>query len=445
MVIGMADDIQALETSHTLETPGAPGATGTPGTAPDPWATDSSEPGQGWVNPLAELSEAYGHLIWLREWIGRFDVDAWSGGTADEHLRFCSKLGRLGTAGEMVIATKIESGFQWRQEGHRSAASFLAEKMGTTEGAASGVLETARQLAELPETAQCLQRGEFSLAQVTAIARAATVHPGAEGELIEAAARTSLKGLKTLCDRTRALASWENDERGRERAINDSRFLRRYRDADGAVRFEARVTPADGARIWEALRSKAEVLMDNGRRAGSTEPLTRFLADALVGLADDAVCGRGTGIGRPSVVLRVDAASLRRGETEGDEVCEIPGTGPVSLAKARRLLGDCFLKIVIRDGVDITNVSHPGRTLPAHLETALNERDQTCVVPGCDNDLFLQVHHRVSVFDHGITSLANLVRICTWHHDQITYKGWRIEGGPDRWSWEPPPEFDELE
>jgi hypothetical protein len=154
------------------------------------------------------------------------------------------------------------------------------------------------------------------------------VHPGAEGELIEAAARSGLKGLKTRCQRTKALASWENDEVGRENAIRKSRFLRRRLDPDGAVRIEARLTPADGARIMEAIKAKAGVFYDEARSTGLFESMSSYLADGLVSLADDAVCGSGTGIAKPTVVLRVDLAALTRGEVEGDEVCEIPGWDP---------------------------------------------------------------------------------------------------------------------
>jgi len=394
--------------------------------------------------PPKTLNEAFERLSWLREFVGEIDTEPMNETVAVQHIEFFSKLERVGAAGTMVIAPKVEACFEWRQEGYTSAAHFLAAKMGTAPGTAMGVLETARQLADLPETAACLRHGDFSVAQVRAIADAASVHPGAEGELIEAATRCGLKGLKTRCERTKALASWENDEVGRENAIRKSRFFRHWIDADGGVRFEAKVTPADGARIKEVIGARAGVFFDEARKAGLHESMGAYAADAFAALADDAVMGTGTGIARPTVVLRVDLAALKRGETEGDELCEIPGIGPVSLATATRLLGDCFLKIVIRDGCDVRSVSHPGRTVPAHLETALQERDPTCVVPGCDNGSYLETHHRVPVFERGLTTMDNLVRICTWHHDLITYEGWSIEGGPDCWSWRPPPDYDGL-
>jgi hypothetical protein len=392
--------------------------------------------------PQKTLAEAGSHLIWLRSFLADLPVDTMTGVECAEVLEFGTKVERLGAAMRMVTAPKVEESFVWRQEGHKTAASYLALKTGTSTGQAHGVLETARQLGDLPSTARCLQSGDFSVEQVTAIASAATVHPGAEGELIEAAARCGLKALKERCEKTKALASFESGERARENAIRKSRFLSSSHDPDGAVRLVARLTPADGARIMEAVRAKAGVFFDEARKTGTFETMGAYLADGLVSLADDAIVGPGTGIGKPTVVLRVDAASLRRGETEGDEVSEIPGVGPVSLATARRLLGDSFVKIVIREGTDIKSVCHPGRTIPAHLETAVIERDRFCAVPTCDNNQWLEIHHIVAVTDQGPTCLSNLVRVCKWHHDLITYEGWTLLGEPGDWTWHPPPDFE---
>jgi len=392
--------------------------------------------------PARTLNDAQGHLIWLRDFLAGLPVDTMTGVQCTEVLEFGTKVERLGVAIRMVMAPKVEESFVWRQEGFKTAASYLAQKTGTSPGQAHGVLETARQLGELPATARCLVSGDFSVEQVTAIAGAASVHPGAEGELLESAARSGLKALKERCEKTKALASFENGERARENAIRKSRFLSTSHDPDGALRIMARLTPADGARIMEAVRAKAGVFFDEARKTGQFETMGAYLADGLVSLADDAIIGPGTGIGKPTVVLRVDAAALRRGETEGDETCEIAGVGPVSLATARRLLGDSFVKIVIREGTDIANVCHPGRTIPAHLETAIMERDRFCCVPTCDNHQWLEIHHIVAVTNGGPSCASNLVRICKWHHDLITYEGWTLLGEPGDWSWHPPPDFE---
>ena len=329
------------------------------------------------------LSDMRSLMISQRSWLAHLPVDTMTGFQATEVLEFGAQLERLGVAIQMVMAPKVSDTFVWKQEGHKSAASYLAEKTGTSEGRAFGVLETARQLGELPETARCLANGSFSGEQAREIASAASVHPGAEGELLEAAARSGLKGLKVRCQRTKALASYEMGEQARENAIHQSRFFRHRFDPDGAVRIEARLTPADGARILEAVKAKAGLFYDEARRAGSYESESAYRADGLVSLADDAVMGNGTGMARPAVILRVDLAALKRGELDRDsgdntaggddsgERCEIAGVGPVSLATATRVLGDAYVKLVISDGNDVRSVCHLGRSVPAQMKTAL--------------------------------------------------------------------------
>ena len=58
-----------------------------------------------------------------------------------------------------------------------------------------------------------------------------------------------------------------------------------------------------------------------------------------------------------------------RGHIEDGETCEIPGVGPVPVAATRSQLSDAFVKILVHHGVDITTVCHPGRTVPAHLQS----------------------------------------------------------------------------
>ena len=141
---------------------------------------------------------------------------------------------------------------------------------------------------------------------------------------------------------------------------------------------------------------------------------------------------------RATVICRVDLQALRRGSLGPGESCEIPGVGPVPLAVARELIGDCFLKFVISDGVDIRTVVHYGRVIPAHLKTALQFRDRCCVVPGCGRTFGLEYDHLVEFAKGGPTSLDNLARLCGPHHGMKTHKGYRLSGGPGHWAWQAP-------
>lgn len=127
-------------------------------------------------------------------------------------------------------------------------------------------------------------------------------------------------------------------------------------------------------------------------------------------------------------------------ETEEGETCEIPGIGPIPMAVARRLADDAFLKVLVTDGTDVTTVAHPGRTIPARLRTAVEARDPACVVPGCDVRRGLEIDHRIPREEGGPTRLANLARLCRWHHYLKTHRRYRLGGGPGHWTWTGPEE-----
>jgi len=143
----------------------------------------------------------------------------------------------------------------------------------------------------------------------------------------------------------------------------------------------------------------------------------------------------GSGPPRATVICRVELAALLRGSLEPGERCEIPGVGPVPLSVARELFGDCFVKFVISDGIDVRTVVHYGRSIPAHLKTALQFRDRCCVVPGCGRTFGLEYDHIVEFAKGGPTTLDNLCRLCRPHHGLKTHKGYRISGGPGHWEW----------
>ncbi len=127
---------------------------------------------------------------------------------------------------------------------------------------------------------------------------------------------------------------------------------------------------------------------------------------------------------------------MRRGTTEGDELCEIEGIGPVSVEAATELLSEASLRYVIREGFDIKTVTTLTRDVAACIEAALIVRDRTCARPGCAKRLGLETDHRdVDFSDDGPTELDNLVRLCPQCHDLKTYGGWRLEGEPGAWKW----------
>ena len=382
----------------------------------------------------------------LRTALAGYEPERITGADADRMLSAFAEVERLAAAGRLLSARRVESSNVWRRKGHRSAAAHVAEATGTGLGPALGALEAARQLGELPATDDALRNGRLSEAQVKEIAGAASVAPDAEQELVDAAGKQPLNVLKLRCRRVKAVGT---DQGETYRRIHRSRYLRHWTDDEGAVRFDARLTPDQGALLVNAVKGEVDRLAAEARRAGQEEPARALAADALVRLAGgghdgrDATAGDGAGTGAAPgptamVHVRVDHGALVRGRLEPGEVCEIPGIGPIPVEVARGLAADSILSVLVTDGVDVTAVSRADRTIPAAVRRALIERDQVCVVPGCEVRDALENDHVHEFGRGGPTALANLARLCHWHHYLKTHQRYRLERVGDGWAWTPP-------
>ncbi|MDQ1434272.1 MAG: hypothetical protein QOF59_1088, partial [Actinomycetota bacterium] len=153
--------------------------------------------------------------------------------------------------------------------------------------------------------------------------------------------------------------------------------------------------------------------------------------DAVVRMADDSasVAAASNGNRAPAtIVIRVDHVAFVRGDTIDGEVCEIVGVGPIPVVIAQKLADDAILKALITDGTDVRAVSHPGRTIPARLRTALEELQPECVIAACHVDRHLEIDHNVPVAEGGQTAIGNLSRVCHHHHDLKHARDLRIVG-----------------
>lgn len=345
---------------------------------------------------------------------------------------------RRAAAGRILLAYRAAQGNTWLMSGHSSPASWIAEVAGSGFGDGVRTLATSERAAWLSDTQDALRQGRLSSQQAYEIAAAANENPSAERELLEAAQVDSFKQLKERARKAKARALSDEELAEREERIQRTRFARSWTDDDGALRLEAKVSVVDGAGLLAALQAESKVVFEEARAEGRHEPEAAYLADALVRL----VTRSGQGEGKSKVVLHLRAplaAFLPGMHGEADDVCEIPGVGPVSRATAERLLGSAYLKLFITDGVDVQSVVHHGRAIPAHVLSALDERDPVCVVPGCTAARGLEVDHwQVPFAEGGPTALWNLAKLCRHHHDLKTYRGWELTGGPGKWDFRKP-------
>ena len=355
-----------------------------------------------------------------------------------------AELERLGAAGRSLAAKRVANSNLWQRQGYRSAADWLAAKIGTDTGCAVAALKTVGDLEDMPALREAFTSGVLSEAQAQHVANAARVDPLAESALVEAARCKPLKALKEDCQRIRDAAVV--DDVAAYKRVHAARYFRTWRE-DDSVRVDGRFTIDDGAILINALRVRQEQIFKTARAEGRRESPGAYAADALIALARGAASSSAdAGPAKPiatEVAVVIDYETYVTAKKRADTRCEISGVGPIPADAARSMAGDSFLKAVVMKGEDIHSVVHFGRTIPARIRSGLDVRDPSCRVPGCAETQHLEIDHwRIEYADGGPTTMDNLVRVCRFHHRQKTLDGYRLTGGPGNWRWHPPHELD---
>lgn len=203
----------------------------------------------------------------LRSALPSLEPERLSGGDVALLLTLFADIEKLAAGGKLLAARRVESSNVWRREGHRSAAAHVADATGSGLGPAITALEAACQLGSLPARDEAMRDGRRSEAQVKEITSAAILQPAAEQELVDAAESQSLNMLKLRCRRVKANGKGHGDM---YESIRRGRYFRHWTEADGAVRFDARLTPDDGARVVAVVDRFTDHLVDQARLASDS-------------------------------------------------------------------------------------------------------------------------------------------------------------------------------
>jgi hypothetical protein len=385
----------------------------------------------GVEDPLGEL------LGLVRSVVGGADVDGLDVAAAVQVVERCAEAERIFAALRVVVTATLENKAVWRRDGFRSVAAWMASKTGTAVGPAIATLEMAKLLEGLPALAAAFREGLLSEVQAREIAEVASEVPDAEEQLVEAAGRLTLKGLREECQRAEAAALIDDEER--HRRVHKTRNTRAW-VRKGVGHFKAQMTPDELARFMAGLDARTTDIVEDAIRGRWFESREAHSVDALMDLVGpDSAPAAGP---NTMVHVVVDYDALVRGHTVSGERCEIPGVGPIPVSVARYLAEDSILKVLVTKGVDVMTVAHAGYTIPAHLRSALDVRDPKCIVPGCDEWRNLQKDHRNTYGRTQVTKLEDLAHLCRFHHYLKTFCGYTYRGAPGTWEWIPPENLD---
>jgi hypothetical protein len=367
-----------------------------------------------------------------------------------------SEAERAAASGVALFTPRVLETGDYTKDGHGSAADWLGKLSGSSSGAAKGRLAAAARAAQNPLLSEALHDGELSSAQLGLVTATLGEVPGAAGDLLKLVDEgASHKELIDAATQLRAASRSREDERLRRARVHTNRHFRWRQDDNGGIRGGFFCDEVEFARVAPRLEAAAKRRWKAaGNGNGNGDSLEAHRLDAFIdllsgsgGFGSGSDDGDGDGDGRghgprpaaPRTLIIVNAESLRRGTTEGDELCEIEGIGPVSVAAATELLSEGGFQYLVKEGFDIKTVTKSTRVIANCIDMALIVRDRVCARPGCAKRCGLETDHRqVDYGDNGPSELDNLVRLCPECHRLKTDGGWRLQGRPGAWEWVAP-------
>ena len=333
----------------------------------------------------------------------------------------------------------VETG-AYAQAGHGSAADWLGAGSGSSAAVAKSRLTAAERASGDRALTEALHDAELSAPQLKVLGETAVVVPGASETLLGLTEKgISHQELNDAATRLRAAALARHSEALRRARVQRARHLRWHQCPEGGIRGEFFCDEVAWAKVAPTLEAATKERWKAAGKRGGTA-LEAYRLDAFLDLLAGSGSAKGSAKGsRVETLVLVDAAALRRGSTQGDELCEIEGIGPVSVAAATELLSEGGFQYLVKEGFDIKTVTKSTRVIANCIDMALIVRDRVCARPGCGNSLGLERDHFQLDYGHdGPTELENLVRLCPECHKLKTDGGWRLEGRPGAWKWVAP-------
>jgi hypothetical protein len=278
--------------------------------------------------------------------------------SADDTRRLFATYARaekLVAYGKTVLARKIDD------------AAEVARASGVSMGKAKASVETGQALGDAPEVRDAFKGGDISLDEATEIARAEQAQPGSASELLEVAHTESFQVLREMA---REVVLEAEQHRGLAERQRAARRARSHTDGLGMVHIDLALQPHVGTPIVNRAEAEAARLYRRPKTEERVEPFERLLADAYAQMLSGAATKRAR---RPELVVLVSHEVAKRGwkDLRADEVCKVPGVGPVSPRVAKGIAQDAFLTGVFFDGKDLRHMRRWTRNIPVEVFTAL--------------------------------------------------------------------------
>ncbi len=220
-------------------------------------------------------------------------------------------------------------------------------------------------------------------------------------------------------------------ERQVENAQRRERRLRFWTDDLQMIRISAAFAPEDGSAVRRAIETLAErppVSHDDAcqpQLAANADALAVICAGHLCGTSDDDVPERPV-----QLIVHADLDVLGGQNPRGRGHIE---DGPaLSLAALRQIGCDASVKVLLEKNGTPVAAPRTRHRIPPAMRWMVQERDRTCVVPGCVRPAKrCQVHHLDFELVKNPTEMWNLATLCKRCHRLLHLDEFSIIRTPD--------------
>ncbi|MGV0794353.1 DUF222 domain-containing protein [Mycolicibacterium sp. XJ1819] len=329
------------------------------------------------------------------------------------------------------LTAEIDRDGLWATTGARSVKHFVSWKLGMSDTTAESVATVAKRFDEFPRCTSQMRDGRLSLDQVGVIAKHAAT--GSDDHYVEMASVATVNQLR-IAIRLEPRPTPPKPEP--QRSITKT-------TGDEYTTYRITVPNIEAAKVDAALQSHRDALInehisthgpdaagDSHDRRAQRDYLTRppfpTLTDAFMRMVEtawDSEVARRPHGQHTTVIVHLDAEK-RAGWVH---------LGPaLSDADRQYLLCDTNCEVWLQRGGQVIGAGRSTRVISRRLRRALEYRDRTCRVPGCNATRGLHAHHIQHWEDGGPTELGNLVLVCPYHHRMHHRGEITITGPADR-------------
>jgi hypothetical protein len=302
--------------------------------------------------------------------------------------------------------------------GHGSFAEYVERTLGYGARTTDDRLRTAEALEYLPQTTKLLCEGGIHWSTVRELARVATGET--EGEWLAAV-------------RTRTVREVEHMVSGRVRGDRPGDAVRPEAVLH-VLRFEVHAeTLATFREAVKRLRQNSDERLDDdavlllmARHALGSPAADGGKASYQIAMTVCSGCGRGTQqAGADEVVVGPAVVEMAQ--------CDAQRIGPLGENVSAAAGGACDSGQTnsTHVGEEAAPASRAAQSIPPAVRRRVMRRDQGhCVVSGCRNATFVDVHHLRPRVEGGRHEADNLVVLCSAHHRAVHRGSLVIEGSP---------------